>query len=157
MKLNSYRKTENDWYGLYLSIYLSNYLSIYISIYLSIYPWDQQVLLILHFDPTGHQLTRLAGQPTPLGLRFTGQFALLGLQLQLTATSTLISKVSQILALWFFSLIFIIYICIKQNYIKQYKSLQFNSNILFSGYRILWLTGFVKKQVPYNNFSMSKV
>ena len=31
--------------------------------------------------------------------------------------------------------IFIIYICLKQNYIKQYKSLQ--TNTLFSGYRIL--------------------
>ena len=31
--------------------------------------------------------------------------------------------------------IFIIYICLKQNYIKQYKSLQ--TNPLFSGYRIL--------------------
>ena len=35
------------------------------------------------------------------------------------------------------------YICLKQNYIKQYKSLQ--TNTLFSGYRILKLTGFVKK------------
>ena len=34
--------------------------------------------------------------------------------------------------------IFIIYICLKQNYIKQYKSLQ--TNTLFSGYRILKLT-----------------
>ena len=32
-------------------------------------------------------------------------------------------------------LIFIIYICLKQNYIKQYKSLQ--TNTLFSGYQIL--------------------
>ena len=39
--------------------------------------------------------------------------------------------------------IFIIYICLKQNYIKQYKSLQ--TNTLFSGYRILKLTGFAKK------------
>ena len=35
------------------------------------------------------------------------------------------------------SYIFIIYICLKQNYIEQYKSLQFNPNTLFSGYRIL--------------------
>ena len=39
--------------------------------------------------------------------------------------------------------IFIIYICLKQNYIKQYKSLQ--TNTLFSGYRILKLIGFAKK------------
>ena len=39
--------------------------------------------------------------------------------------------------------IFIIYICLKQNYIKQYKSLQ--TNTLFSGYCILKLTGFAKK------------
>ena len=39
--------------------------------------------------------------------------------------------------------IFIIYICLKQNYIKQYKSLQ--TNTLFSGYPILKLTGFAKK------------
>ena len=39
--------------------------------------------------------------------------------------------------------IFIIYICLKQNYIKQYKSLQINT--LFSGYRILKLTEFAKK------------
>ena len=39
--------------------------------------------------------------------------------------------------------IFIIYICLKQNYIKQYRSLQ--TNTLFSGYRILKLTGFAKK------------
>ena len=40
-------------------------------------------------------------------------------------------------------LIFIIYICLKQNYIKQFKSLQ--TNTLFSKYRILKLTGFAKK------------
>ena len=40
-------------------------------------------------------------------------------------------------------LIFIIYICLKQNYIKQYKSLQ--TNTLFSGYCVLKLTGFAKK------------
>ncbi len=45
--------------------------------------------------------------------------------------------------------IFIIYICLKQNnlnnevIVKQYKSLQ--TNTLFSGYRILKLTGFAKK------------
>ena len=39
--------------------------------------------------------------------------------------------------------IFIIYICLKQNYIKQYKSLQ--TNTLFTGYRILKLIGFAKK------------
>ena len=50
--------------------------------------------------------------------------------------------------LFFWDTIFIIYICLKQNYIKQYKSLQFNTNTLFSGYRNLWLTGFAKKQVP---------
>ena len=33
--------------------------------------------------------------------------------------------------------IFIIYICLKQNYIEQYKSLQFSNNTLLSGYRIL--------------------
>ena len=42
-----------------------------------------------------------------------------------------------------FEYIFIIYICLKQNYIKQYKSLQ--TNTLFSGYRILKLTGSAKK------------
>ena len=41
------------------------------------------------------------------------------------------------------NIIFIIYNCLKQNYIKQYKSLQ--TNTLFSGYRILKLTGFAKK------------
>ena len=40
-------------------------------------------------------------------------------------------------------LLFIIYICLKQNYIKQYKS--FQTNTIFSGYRILKLTGFAKK------------
>ena len=40
-------------------------------------------------------------------------------------------------------ILFIIYICLKQNYIKQYKSLQ--TNTLFSGHRILKLTGFAKK------------
>ena len=40
-------------------------------------------------------------------------------------------------------ILFIIYIWLKQNYIKQYKSLQ--TNTLFSGYRILKLTGFAKK------------
>jgi len=45
--------------------------------------------------------------------------------------------------LFFAVYIFIIYICLKQNYIKQYKSLQINT--LFSGYRILKLTGFAKK------------
>ena len=44
---------------------------------------------------------------------------------------------------FYLSYIFIIYICLKQNYIKQYKSLQ--TNTLFSGYRILKLTGFAKK------------
>ena len=46
--------------------------------------------------------------------------------------------------------IFIIYICLKQNYIKQYKSLQ--TNTLFSGYRILYLTGFAKKTGAIQDF-----
>ena len=47
-------------------------------------------------------------------------------------------------------IIFIIYICLKQNYIKQYKSLQ--TNTLFSGYRILKLTGFAKKKGAIQDF-----
>ena len=43
----------------------------------------------------------------------------------------------------FVNKLFIIYICLKQNYIKQYKSLQ--TNTLLSGYRILKLTGFANK------------
>ena len=50
------------------------------------------------------------------------------------------------------SYIFIIYICLKQNYIEQYKSLQFNPNTLFSGYRILWLTGIDKKPGAIQDF-----
>ena len=49
-------------------------------------------------------------------------------------------------------MLFIIYICLKKNYIKQHKSSQFNTNTLLSWYRILWLTGFAKK---YKTFSMS--
>ena len=53
--------------------------------------------------------------------------------------------------LW--SYILIIYICLKQNYVKQHKS---NANTLFSGYRILWLTGFAKKQVSYKTLTWVK-
>ena len=35
---------------------------------------------------------------------------------------------------------------IEQNYIKQYQNLQFNTKTLFSGYGILWLTGFALKK-----------
>ena len=40
--------------------------------------------------------------------------------------------------------------CLKQNCIKQYKSLQ--TNTLFSGYRILYLTGFAKKTGAIRDF-----
>ena len=54
---------------------------------------------------------------------------------------------------FFWDTIFIMYICLKQKYIKQYKSLKFNTNTLFSGYRILWLTGLAKKRVPYKTLA----
>ena len=43
--------------------------------------------------------------------------------------------------------------CLKQNYIKQYRSLQFNTNTLFSGYIAIMIDRVCQKYVPYKTLN----